>query len=306
MINNKHNLTWSFSRHKTFSTCKRMYYYNYYGSLGGWDDNADTEVKKLYMLKKMTSLPILAGTLVHDEVEKVLNAVRNEDKYSQKDSEDNVIKAFKESWKQSKNKDWKKNVKHNTNLFEHYYNKEVSDDRLFEIKDIMINSIKGFYDSDTFSFIKTVAAQDWLAIEELDSFEIEGTKIWVKLDFATQHDGKVYIYDWKTGKEVKEHENQLEVYTLYAMEKWKLDLKQVRLFGIYLTKSIPEKKVKPTVDSINNVKHTIQQSIKEMKLLVNDFSESEVSLANFPKVNDAIENSWPCSICNFKEVCFSI
>ena len=304
MTDFKNEFTWSFSRHRTFTTCERKYYYNYYGNWGGWDAKADEEVKKLYMLKNMTSLPMLAGSLVHNEVERILKSVRNGWNFAQEDSEKNIITTFKRSWSQSKNKDWVKNVKHNTNLFEHYYEQEISNDRLFEIRDIMIDSIKGFYDSDSFAFIKTLAITEWLSIEALDSFEIEDTKIWVKLDFAARHGERAYIYDWKTGKEVKEDENQLAVYTLYAMEKWDVEMKQVRLFDVYLMKQIPVK-VKPSVALINNVMQIIQQSIEGMKSLLDDVSENKASIGKFPKVNDATEDSWPCSYCNFKEVCYA-
>ncbi len=304
MTDFKNEFTWSFSRHRTFTTCKRKYYYNYYGYWGGWDENAKEDVKKIYMLKNMTSLPMVAGSLVHNEVERILKSVRNGWKLSPDESESNIIAAFKRSWAQSKNKDWMKNSKHNTNLFEHYYKQKISDDKLFEIRDIMVDSIKGFYDSDSLSFIKTLAASEWLSIEDLDSFEMDGTKIWVKLDFAARHGERAYIYDWKTGKEVKEDENQLAVYTLYAMEKWEVEMKQVRLFDVYLLKHIPVK-VKPTITLINNVQQIIKQSIEGMNSLLDDIEENEASIDNFPKVNDASVERWPCSYCNFKEVCFA-
>ena len=304
MTDFKNEFSWSFSRHRTFNTCKRKYYYNHYGIWGGWKDDADEETKKLYMLKQMTSLPMLAGSLVHKEVQRILESVRKGWSLPQDKAETEVVNNFKRAWRESKNMEWQEKPKWKTNLYEHYYNKELSDERLLEIKDVMIDSIKGFYDSDSFSFIKTLAPTEWLSIEELDSFEIEGTKIWVKLDFAARHGERAYIYDWKTGREVKEDENQLAVYTLYAMEKWGVELKQVRLFDVYLMKQIPVK-VKPTAVLINNVKHIIQQSINGMKSLLDDVTENEASIENFPKVDDATKDSWPCSYCNFKEMCWS-
>ena len=40
----KNQFSWSFSRHNSFETCKRKYYYSYYGCWGGWDKNADEKI----------------------------------------------------------------------------------------------------------------------------------------------------------------------------------------------------------------------------------------------------------------------
>ncbi|MBT4250299.1 hypothetical protein HOD84_08170, partial [bacterium] len=107
----KNRFSWSFSRDNAFNTCKRKYYYSYYGSWGGWNKDADELSKKLYLLNKMSSLPMLAGTIVHDEVERTLKAVRYGRNADIVKSKENVIKVFKQSWAHSKNKDWKDNPK---------------------------------------------------------------------------------------------------------------------------------------------------------------------------------------------------
>ena len=111
----------------------------------------------------------------------------------------NVIKNFKQSWAQSKNEEWKDSPKWKANLFEHYYKKSLSDKELLDIRDLMVNSVDGFFASDSYRFIQTMSDTQWLAIEDLDSFEVHGAKLWVKLDFAIRHGERVYIYDWKTG-----------------------------------------------------------------------------------------------------------
>ena len=37
----------------------------------------------------------------------------------------------------------------------------------------MLDSIKGFYSSDSYRFIQTMADRQWLSIEDLDSFDID-------------------------------------------------------------------------------------------------------------------------------------
>ena len=97
----KNEFSWSFSRHSTFKTCKRKYYYSYYGSWEGWNKDAEELNQKLYMLKNMTSLPMLAGSIVHDEVERTLKTLRYGRNADQERAKENVIKNFKLSWAQS-------------------------------------------------------------------------------------------------------------------------------------------------------------------------------------------------------------
>ena len=298
----KNDFSWSFSRHNTFNTCKRKYYYSYYGSWGGWNKNADDLSQKLYMLNKMTSLPMLAGSIVHDEVERTLKILRYGRNADQEKSRNNVVKNFKQSWAQSKNEEWRDSPKWKTNLFEHYYGKKPSDQELLDIRDLMVNSIDGFFASDSYRFIQTMSDTQWLAIEDLDSFEIHGAKLWVKLDFAIRHGERVYIYDWKTGKVVKENEVQLAVYAIYAQQKWDVDLRLIRLFDVYLNQQLPVK-VKPTDKLISSASDFIQSSVGDMKELLADRENNKADINHFPVASEDRE-SYPCSYCSFQTVCF--
>ena len=299
----KNDFSWSFSRHNMFNTCKRKYYYSYYGSWGGWNKDADDLSQKLYMLNKMTSLPMLAGSIVHDEVERTLKILRYGRSADQEKSKDNVVKNFKQSWAQSKNEEWRDSPKWKTNLFEHYYGKKPSDQDLLDIRDLMVNSIDGFFASDSYRFIQTMSDTQWLAIEDLDSFEIHGTKLWVKLDFAIRHGERVYIYDWKTGKVVNENEVQLAVYAIYAQQKWDVDLRLIRLFDVYLNQQLPVK-VKPTDKLISSASEFIQSSVGDMKELLADRENNKAEIELFPVASEDRE-SYPCSYCSFQTVCFN-
>src|SRR5512146_3237211 len=55
--------SWSASRHDTFASCPRRYYYSYYGAL------EDEEIRRL---KRLSALPLWAGSVVHDAIERFL------------------------------------------------------------------------------------------------------------------------------------------------------------------------------------------------------------------------------------------
>ena len=245
---------------------------------------------------------MLAGSIVNDEVEKTLKTLRYGRNADQEKSKENVIKIFKQSWSQSKNKEWEDNPKWKTNLFEHYYDQKPSDQQLLDIRDLMINSIDGFFASDSYRFIQTMSDSQWLAIEDLDFFEMYRAKLWVKLDFAIRHGDRVYIYDWKTGKVVKENEIQLAVYAIYAKQKWDIDLKLIRLFDVYLNQQIPVK-VKPTDRLINSANAFIESSIADMRELLTDKENNKTEIDSFPMASED-RDSYPCSYCKFQTICY--
>src|SRR5262245_66432067 len=55
--------SWSASRHETFATCRRRYYYSYYAA------PEDEEVRRL---KRLSALPLWAGSVVHETIEAFL------------------------------------------------------------------------------------------------------------------------------------------------------------------------------------------------------------------------------------------
>ena len=299
MIEFKNDFSWSFSRHRKFDTCKRQYFYHYYGSWGGWKRFADEFVQKLFLLKKMTTLPMLAGEVSHRMVSVVLEALKEGREMLMENAEAEVIQFFKKAWRESKSGEWKTGSKSITHLFEHYYDESPTDDELLKIKDVMIKSIRGFYFSDSFAFIKTLSPREWLCKEDFDSFDFNSTRVWVKLDFAVKHGKRINIYDWKTGEKISENETQLAVYALYAISKWGIDLKDLRLFDIYLKKQLPVK-VKVNKALINDAEDVMNQSIGEMRELLDDEFENQASIHNFPMV----ENKPVCKRCFFKEICY--
>ena len=263
----KNKFSWSFSRHKIFTACKRKYYYLYYGSWGGWEANADEKVRKLYQLKKMANLPMLVGDVVHRTINHSLERLATGTEFPVEDAKERVVALFRQAWRESTNKDWQENASRNANLFEHYYDEKPDNERLLQLKTLMEDSIDGFYESDSYGFIKFISTPHWLSREKLESFEFEGTNIWIKLDFAARHDERIYIYDWKTGKQVKENETQLAVYALYAQDKWGVELENLRLFDVYLSKRLPVKlKVSDTI--IENAESVISRFPDFQKILL--------------------------------------
>ena len=299
MTDFKNEFSWSPSRRRRFNTCKRKYYYHHYGSWGGWEGDADESIREIYRLKNMSYIPMFIGQVVHKIVSEILDQLRSGILTPQETAEKMVVQYFKRGWGQSKRGDWMNTPKKNTNLFEHYYDEVPSQEILKEVGDKLVECVKGFYESESLDFIKTLPSIDWVCKEELASFHFEGEKVFVMLDFAVRHGNRIYIYDWKTGKSVYEDEIQLAIYSIYAMEEWGIELDNLRLWDVYLLKRLPVK-IKINKPTIDETKAIMQESIAEMKSLLDDVDENVATIENFPM----IEDTGICRKCQFKGICY--
>src|SRR5512138_902143 len=70
------DFTWSKSRHEKFSECLRAYFYQYYGSWGGWEAPPGSAARELYVLKKLSSRWQWAGSVVHAALKRMLARAR--------------------------------------------------------------------------------------------------------------------------------------------------------------------------------------------------------------------------------------
>jgi len=296
MADIKNNLTWSFSRDRLFKDCRRAYFFNYYLSWGGWDKDAPDNIRKAYILKNIRTVDAWVGDLVHQLIKWII-----ENRLSSKDiafdeAKDKAKTILLKTWEQSRAQLWKNDVKNNLNLYEHYYNIEYTQDQLKEKLSKVVNSLLNIYQSGFIKFLASLSKDNFLTIDELDSFEFLGVKMFAIPDFAFKKDGLFFLYDWKTGKPYEKDIFQLSFYMLYAQYKWKADIKDMRIVPVYLTQdSISFSPITPV--SIDEVKTYAKSSLQDMKAVL--ISEDKADEKLCPKTTEL----WRCKNCKFKEIC---
>jgi hypothetical protein len=112
--------SWSRTRDNVFQECRRRYYYQYYGAWGGWDADADSGTRALYILKQLGTRQMWAGRLVHEAVERSLLALRSGHALSEASLIDDTVRQMREEWKGSRTQVYRDHPKR-TGLFEHEY-----------------------------------------------------------------------------------------------------------------------------------------------------------------------------------------
>jgi len=295
----KNDFSWSKSRDATFRECPRRYFFQYYGSWGGWYNDAEPRTRKLYVLKQLKSRAMWAGEKVHDCIRKSLqNLRRGIEPMSGDEAIEATLAVMREDFANSRRGDYWKDPK-TCGLFEHEYKQKVSDAKWKEIADHVANCLRTFYASDLYSRMRDLPIAQWLDVEDFASFDLDGTKVHVVLDFSFRDGERVAIYDWKTGKAGTEHnEVQLACYSLYATQTWHVAPAQVSTSEFNLRSGKLNEYHLGGID-LDSIRTYIRGSIRDMKFLLEDPDANAAREERFVFA----ENQGVCRFCNFRAAC---
>ncbi len=294
--------SWSKSRDEEFRECQRKYFYDRYASWGGWDRTAPKEARLAYILKNLKNRWAWKGETVHHVIESVLKAARSGQPLALEQALDQLTHTMRKDFRSSKGKKYYDEPKKSIGLFEHEYEKPVSDDIWKRVHDESAACVRGFYQSGFFKELLADDKKSWLVIEDLEEYDFEGAKVFVKLDFARNKNGVIEIYDWKTGKSDSAGAGvQIGAYAIFAMKKWGVPVEAVQAYLFYLSEDLPRPESQPvTKELIESTKKTMTQSIAEMhKLLLDPVKNIPKPRENFPYT----ENTRLCDFCNFYKMC---
>ena len=298
----KNVFSWSKSRDEEFRECLRKYYYDRYQSWGGWDKRSPRANRDAYVLKNLKNRWAWKGETVHHEIEKVLKDIRAGRTVDPKDALNALTAVMRSDYKSSKTKRYWDEPKKTLGLFEHEYAKPVTDEVWKRMHDESADCLRNFFDSAFYAELLNDDKKSWLVIEDLEEYDFEGAKVYVKLDFARLKNGLYEIYDWKTGKNDAEGARlQIGTYAIYAMQKWGVPLEKVRAFLFNLSAPGARASEQPLDAAlIEETKAAMRASIADMKRLLKDPKE------NSPLAVDAFtftESDRLCDNCNFRKIC---
>ena len=281
--------SWSVSRHDTFHTCRRRYFYSYYVAPD------DPEVHRL---KKLSALPLWAGSVVHETIEEFLKA---RDALPSETEQQAMVHAAVHGRLLS---DWRESEASSLRfrLFEHEYATPVEPEDKKIVVGTVMRSLRNFFKSPVLQEALAVGRSQWLTVEDLVSFEVGGVPVFLRMDLAFRdRQGRVVIVDWKTGRgEGRFSEIQLAGYALYAARQgWVKSPEEIQTELAYL--AIP-RYVRRSVDGrkLDHARAFIEKSASRMKALLIDPALNLGRLEDFPM----IDRPQACRRCNFRRLCF--
>ncbi|MEC7232177.1 MAG: hypothetical protein VXW31_04490, partial [Planctomycetota bacterium] len=186
-----HELSWSTSRARTFATCRRRYYHDYYLSWLGWGRNADPERRQAYLLKKMTRMPMFAGDIVHRAIVEYFARRDQGLGWTAEEATAWGVAELRRGYKESRDGGWKARPAKSVRLAEHHYEEERIDEAsgaAGEYGKRYVERIgaclEAFFALPAVAAARDAEPGDWLACEEMSTFELFDTKIFAIPDFA--------------------------------------------------------------------------------------------------------------------------
>ncbi len=281
-------LGWSISRYETFDTCRRLYYYTYYGK-----HIKDIPFYKIKDLKALTTVPLEIGNVVHDILEAFLRRL-------QKSDSDIDEKRFYE-FARHKTREY-----FSTKTFlEIYYGQRESVDAEAAYERVAA-CLRNFINSPIYSwlFMKAMRNRENWMIEPAGYGEtrLNGLKAYCKMDFLFPVDDHVYIIDWKTGRrDDYKHTRQVIGYAAAAGSNFGIPHNVIYPKIVYLHPQFDELELTPSQEDLDNLFRMVSEQTEEMLSFCEDRDRNTpLSIEKFP-MNPA---EYKCRRCNFQELCF--
>ena len=308
----RNSFSWSFSQAKDFSACPRRYYWQRYGSWGGWEDMAPKGVKAAYRLKQMKNRFALSGIAVDLAVKAAIQSVSQGKETTLEEALDLATTYLRRAWIEHMEGRWQVNPKRYTCIKEIYYGEFSPDDAAERmmwaagIKEKVGLCLENFYGMVLPKIRQYLAKGNLVAFSETDFFEKEsfalgGIKIYASPDTVIQFDDKLVILDWKTGRPRQFYAHQMETYGLWAQCRHDVPADEIELELVYLPDGTMQK-VDYGEEAARQTFEYIKETVDDMsdKLKDRDIARNEpLNIERFEQT-DKLE---VCAHCNFMELC---
>ena len=296
-------LSWSHSRARAFRAgCARAYWWSYYGSWGGWSDDAPPEVREAWLQKKLTTHAAWVGVIVHDVASRgLVRAMRSE-------PEDlAAAHAFAEQtvrgqFARSRDGTWRRRTgRDRVGLQEHYYGEPLPDDAEEEA----VREVASLLDAlHAHPFYRRMLAVPHKVAEQevLRTFTVDGDPVLVSLDVLMwDGQGGAVIVDWKTGRR---HEDadiaaQLGAYGLYVTRERGVPADRIRAVHVNLRDGTTTPHGVGVVE-IEAARARIADDLRDMRSRLRDVEANEADAEDYPLLP---EGSGACARCTFRGTC---
>jgi len=295
---------WSRSRAQTFNECKRKYYLRYYGHWGGWESSADKVTRLAYRLGKMTNMPMLVGSSVHESLARHFRGCRN-GQFKPLDPQE-PVRSMRRVWKDGLDERWRVNPKKYPPLFELYYDRIPPDEKLRELAEKAVNAISSVVQLDLYQGLTGLKHEDYLWVDTAGGrfsgstiFEVVDYKAISNPDLVVRLGDRALIIDWKTGRPRDPDRLQLTADVLWAEQRLGKKFSQCEACLVYLADSRVEN-FTLSKDSLEGLKKNIREDMEEMSRYLLD-REHNIPLDReyFPPHNDHKK----CWYCQFQQIC---
>ncbi len=297
---------WSKSRAGIFAECKRKYYLRYYRHWGGWRDDAPEAARLAYRLGKMTSMAPLVGSAVHEVLAGHFRGIRN-GQFRELVPE-RAVEIMRAVWINAKKELWRSSPKKYPPLFEIYYDRVPSKERLREYADQALRAVAEAGKSSLYTLAVTLDRPDFLWLDPVGEsfseeiyFDVPPYGAIAAPDLVLRDKNRILIVDWKTGEESEGDRLQMVAGGLWSAQRLKDEERERWAVLVYL-KTGTAREFPINEEDCRRAEQAIRGDMEAMSAYLKD-PEQNIPLAQeaFPVHN----NVNFCRYCEFQEICFN-
>ena len=242
--------------------------------------------------KFLTSYALETGNIVHDAVRDLLLRLQKTVKPISRPNFLKYVRTMTEKYCTSK-------------TFAEVYYKQKQEITVDEVFQQVSKILENFLRSERLKWIFETAVKEkdnWVIEPEgFGETRINDYKAYCKVDFLIPVESKIYILDWKTGKQdLTKHTKQLIGYSLWASYHFGVDSSSIIPTVVYLNPAYFEQPVTITDDMLADFQKRVELETKTMYEYLKNIEH------NIPKDKECFEktdNEFFCKYCNFRELC---
>jgi CRISPR/Cas system-associated exonuclease Cas4 (RecB family) len=175
---------------------------------------------------------------------------------------------------------------------------DVTDEQIDKIRGNVTRCLTNFFGSEIFRELKSSDPRTWVKFESMESFDLDGIKVFAIPDFAFEKDSSVRLYDWKSGNRHSSHERQMNCYALLMERRLSRPLPGLD-FNIFYLRSGDVVQMTVTEKDREQMIRLIKSSFQDMLSLLEDPSNNLARIDAFPMTSEIRR----CETCSFKELC---
>jgi hypothetical protein len=298
----KNKFSWSYSREAKYRQCPRAYYYHYYAAWEGWRQESPSPVQRAYLLKNLTNLSLWVGNLVHESIKYALARLKAGQTVAETRLIEQMHARAQTDYEDSRSGRYRQQPNQLTGFQEHYYRMKIPQSTWQAAWTQAEQYLRTFINSALYADLGRQPANTFLNVEELQSFSLAGTKVWVQMDLARREDDTIYLYDWKTGSvEESQVRQQLGIYALFAHRTWSGSARaNLALRGlVYLLAEDRQLEFELDEAALHEIQTTAETRIAYLQTLLQDPQANLADLKSFPMIDDLSV----CRRCQFRELC---
>jgi hypothetical protein len=295
----------SHSRDRMLAECERRYYLHYYVSWGGWTHGADESATAAYRNKKLTSLPALLGTQMHERAREIALAI-----HAGRDIPclDELVQRTRDEmntvWRLSRDREaFVRCPSRHPMAMERYYDLQVSSEQLAAMAGRMRTLLSSLHAWPGWDEVAQAEADSIRLFDALDHAEFEGVALYAPPDLVYGPPGAMTIIDWKTGRDPSPDDtHQIALYHLYLHLRGFSAADEPVTGRIVYLGSQEEQVVALDGQSLEQARRRMRDSMLRSRRLLVDMDElrnEPLAAEHFPPRHDERRCRW----CPMQEAC---